>query len=117
MNRRKRAEFTKKVKTTAWDRADGHCEKCKAPLRPGHIHYDHVIPTAIRADNSLANCNVLCTACHGAKTNLDRRIIAKAHRLEEKHTGMKEKKSKGWQSKYKRKMDGTVVLRETGEPV
>lgn len=114
-NRRPRKEFTKATKAQAYDRADGQCEKCKAPLRTGHIHYDHVIPTSLRADNSLDNCNVLCTNCHGAKTNLDRRIIAKAHRLEEKHTGMK--KPKRPQSKYKRKVDGTVVDRATGKPV
>ena len=114
-NRRKRAEFSKATKIQAKDRAAGNCEQCGAPLMTGKYHFDHVIPTAIKADNSLANCRVVCVACHSAKTKLDVKIIAKARRVEEKHSGIG--KAKGWQSKFKKKVDGTVILRETGEPV
>lgn len=114
-NRRKRSEFTKATKTQAWDRCGGKCQKCIAPLITGAIHYDHVIPTSIKPDNSLANCQVLCANCHSGKTRLDRKIIAKAHRLEERRIGID--KPKRPKSKYKRKVDGSVVYRDTGEPV
>lgn len=113
-NRRPRAEFSKRVKTQAWDRCGGRCEKCTAPLMSGHIHYDHVIPTSLTADNSLANCQVLCDACHAGKTKFDRKVIAKAHRIEERRIGIH--KSKRWRNRLKKKLDGTVIDRETGEP-
>ena len=126
-NRRPRSEFTKATKAQAWDRCeDEHgvhrCEQCTAPLQTGYIHYDHEIPTSIKADNSLSNCQVLCTSCHEGKTRVDRKIIAKAHRIEERHSGMKEKKSSGWQRTHngrpiKQKIGGGVVYKDTGERV
>jgi len=72
-------------------------------------------PTSIAADNSLGNCQVLCTNCHAGKTRLDRKIIAKAHRLEERHFGIKKKKRA--LSRWKRGVDGVVRDRETGERI
>ncbi len=120
-NRRRRKEFSKATKAQAWDRCEGQCQKCTARLITGAIHFDHKIMAALNVKgsklviNSLANCQVLCTNCHAGKTRVDRKIIAKAHRLEERHFGMKRKKRA--LSRLKRKMDGTVVDRETGERV
>ena len=35
----KRREFSKKIKETAWDRANGKCESCGFPLTIGRRHH------------------------------------------------------------------------------
>lgn len=128
------ADFSRKTKVAAWERADGRCEhdefyrsqaprdngdfireRCNKKLFPGDIFYDHIIPEAISHDNSRSNCQVLCRDHHDAKTHkADVPTIAKVKRIQAKHIGAKPKRPA---SKYKRLMDGSVVCRETGQPV
>ena len=85
-----RQEFPARVKVAAFERADGHCEACKAPLRVGKTHYDHVIPDALGGSPTIENCAVLCASCHSAKTTRqDVPSIARAKRLQAKHVGAK----------------------------
>jgi 5-methylcytosine-specific restriction endonuclease McrA len=85
-----RREFTAKVKVAAYERSGGACEACGARLQPGRIHYDHAIPDALGGEPTLANCAVLCTACHKVKTaRQDVPSIARAKRLQAKHIGAK----------------------------
>ena len=87
-----RQEFSKAIKLQAWERCKGHCERCTAKLFPGRFDYDHVKPDALGGDNSLANCQVLCEACHDKKTiTEDRPIIDKASRVRAKWLGLKAK--------------------------
>jgi len=55
----------------------------------GDIHYDHINPVEMSSDASLDNCQVLCRACHKAKTQGDIRDIAKSNRLRNKAAGIK----------------------------
>ncbi len=57
-------------------------------------------------DNNLAPAHV---ACHSGKSRRETTDRAKCDRIRAKHIGAK--KPSAWQSKYKRKLDGTVVLR------
>lgn len=105
-----RREFTDKIKVDAFTRAGGKCEKCTGHLYAGKVHYDHRIPDAMGGEPTLANCDVLCAACHGVKTQtLDVPAIAKVKRIRAKHIGAK--KPSAWNRKYKRKVNGKTVLR------
>jgi 5-methylcytosine-specific restriction endonuclease McrA len=85
-----RNEFKAKVKVAAYERSGGVCEECGARLQPGRIHYDHAIPDALGGEPTLANCAVLCTACHGVKTaRQDVPQIAKMKRQRAAHIGAK----------------------------
>ena len=85
-----RREFTAKVKVAAYERAGGGCEECGMPLRVGKFHYDHILPDALGGEPTLANCAVLCSGCHGAKTaRQDVPTIAKVKRVRAKHLGAK----------------------------
>ena len=123
---RDREEFTRKVMVAAWERAGGRCEHedgglngrrsiagwCGKKLRPGDCEYDHIIPYAISQDSSLNNCQCLCKAHHLLKTTTaDVPTIAKTKRNHANHIGAK-KPGRGFQSKFRRKMNGDVVLRE-----
>ncbi|EDM70802.1 HNH nuclease [Roseobacter sp. AzwK-3b] len=112
-----RREFSNRTRFQAWERARGKCEECGVKLNVGdRREFDHRIPCGLGGDNSLENCVVLCAACHRDKTDTeDIPRIAKAKRVAAKHTGAFRPKStipgsKG--SKWKRKMDGTVVRRD-----
>lgn len=89
-----RRNFPDKVKAAAFERAKGHCEKCTAKLFVGKIHYDHRIPDAMGGEPTLANCEVLCTSCHGVKTQRqDVPAIAKVKRIRAKHIGARKPSS------------------------
>ncbi len=106
-----RAEFAKKTKLEAWDRADGKCEGegCGLPLKGKRIEYDHRIPCALGGGNTLENCVVLCKPCHDGKTfGRDIPVIAKVARIRKREAGIKKKSSfRGW-----RKMNGNAVWNE-----
>lgn len=107
-----RREFSAKVLVAAFERAKDHCEGCGAFLFAGKFAYDHVIPDALGGEPTLSNCQVLCVACHGAKTaGADVPRIAKARRQHIKHIGAK--KPSGWLASrlWKRKVNGEVVPR------
>ena len=116
-----RLEFSKQVRRDALTRSNGFCEgilsdgtRCSANLWQKARHFDHVIPAAIGGDNSLQNCQCLCEPCHRVKTTkIDVPIIAKSKRISDKHNGIRKvsKFACSRSSKFKKKMDGTVVLR------
>ena len=103
----KRREFPTRVMVDAYKRAAGHCEACKAPLRTGQIHYDHVIPDAMGGAPTIENCAVLCKSCHSLKTTRqDVPQIARAKRRQAKHIGAKgpskwRKPPEGWKHNWK----------------
>lgn len=111
-----RREFSKQVKRDAFLRANGKCEGdgCGARLTLGKFHYDHVIADGLGGEPTLDNCAVLCTPCHGEKTRKhDVPAIAKAKRIEDRQRGIKKPSTFACSrsSKFKRKIDGSVVLR------
>lgn len=84
-----RHEFPRKVMSQAFERSGGHCEKCTAKLFPGKYAYDHILPDQMGGEPTLANCQVLCTACHAAKTRRDIKTIRKSDRQRDKFRGAK----------------------------
>lgn len=108
--------FSKPTMREAYIRANGNCEACTAPLRPGRIHYDHIIPWAISRDSSARNCSVLCNTCHRNKTSLlDIPIIAKLKRVADSYVGIRKIASRpmpwGRNSGFKKTMRGEIVAR------
>lgn len=83
-----RREFTRKIKQAAIERAAGHCEKCKAVLKPHEAEVDHILPDVLGGDPILANAQVLCRVCHAEKSADDIRRTRKADRQRDKATGV-----------------------------
>ncbi len=125
-----RTEFSRKTRRLAWERANGMCEgavpvsvgpyriplydRCRFPIDYGLFHYDHIVPDWMGGDNTLANCAVLCHLCHAKKTKADVGAIAKVRRIRDRRSKSLTSKRPmpfGRGSKFKRKMDGTVVRR------
>ena len=115
-----RVEFTRKVRAEVFLRANGNCEECGAKLKIGQGEYDHIIADALKSYDpnrtyTAEDCRLLCKVCHKAKTAKDIRTIRKTDRQRDKHSGAWKKSGKpipgSKRSKYKKKIDGTVVLR------
>lgn len=120
-----RAEFSKPIKREALKRAKGQCEatgtwyglapgqRCTMPLSHG-VEFDHIDLESNSRDASLENCAAVCIPCHRHKTRTrDIPIAAKTVRQQDKARGIRKKSNfpGGKGSKWKRKMDGTVVER------
>lgn len=82
-----RQNFSRKVKRAAIERANGHCERCKAALKPGEAEVDHILPDALGGEPTLINAQVLCRVCHAEKTAGDIRRTRKADRQRDKASG------------------------------
>ncbi|WAJ27583.1 hypothetical protein [Antarcticirhabdus aurantiaca] len=124
-----RREFTPKVYAQIVHRAMGGdggiaCEGCGLVLGKKPYHVDHTIPDALQVDKSreltAADGKLLgVECCHKPKTKVDVGDIARAKRREAKHLGF-EKRSRFAGSRasgVKKKMDGRVVDRVTGEEI
>ena len=94
-----------------FESADGRCYICEQKIKVGEAwEADHVIPFALGGADDESNMRPAHKVCHAPKTVADVRRIAKAKRMAAKHHGIK-KQSK-WQTKFRRKFDGTVELRK-----
>lgn len=124
-----RREFTKPTMRAALTRSGMLCEavgvwyglpagkRCNAPLSAG-VQYDHIILDANSKDNSLENCAAVCIKCHRFKTaKHDTPTAAKTLRQQDKNLGIRKAKSSLSNPRFKKKMDGTVIDRRTGEIV
>lgn len=109
-----RREFSTRTKALAFQRANGRCDTCGMRLQPPRIAFDHINPDGLTGSNDIANCAVLCTPCHREKTRGDVGTIAKAKRRYARDIGARTSRQPlpgGKRSKWKKKLDGTVVLR------
>jgi len=75
---------------------------------------DHIVPLADGGENRERNLAPVLHFAHQQKTTKENKARAKAKRNMTKHFGMTRQKPK---SRFKRRLDGTVVFRDTGEPV
>lgn len=96
---------------------DGICHICGGRIDGTREAWEaeHIIPLEISGDDSDGNLAPAHVTCHRAKTKADARDISKARRINQKHTGARKPKgtipgSRG--SKFKKRIDGTVELRE-----
>lgn len=105
-----RQEFPAKVKERAYERCNGKCEGCGAPLQKGRFTYDHRIPDALGGEPTLDNCQVLGWCCDKPKTAGDQTVIAKVKRIRRRERGVKKPRSiTRW-----RKMNGEPVVAPRG---
>jgi hypothetical protein len=126
-----RLEFTKKVKIEIFKRAGGpenpQCEnpQCGISVKNKPFDIDHIIEEwekediqhGLRPPLCANDGQLLCKACHAIKSGKKSGERAHGVRIIAKQAKADKKKGGGFSQRYKRKMDGTVVDRETGEIV
>lgn len=112
---RRRMSTTRRARIFA--AANGVCHICGEQIDGTRERWDadHVIPLEISGDDSDENLRPAHERCHRAKTaKEDAPAIAKCKRVAAKHNGSSKPKGTlpgSRNSKWKRKVDGTVVPR------
>lgn len=112
-----RREFRRATKAAAWERCGGACEGCARKFADGDcVEFDHIVPDALRKNADLANCQVLCTECHKAKTKGDITTIAKSVRIAKKFNGTfriaRHIVPGSKASRFRKSLNGKVTIRE-----
>ena len=101
-----------RVKLRIIDRQSGKCMECyrlfDAKLKP---EFDHRPALINGGENREGMIEAVCIQCHARRTTSDVKEKAKISRLKTSFLSLK--KTKKPPSKYKRKLDGTVVLRDS----
>lgn len=111
----RRGSISGRRKLAIWEREHGKCMVCSTKLLPGKFIFEHVRPLGLGGEDTDDNIRLTCKGCASEKTKADMAAITKAKRQKAAHLGLKKSKTPlpfGRGSKFKKKMDGTVVRRE-----
>ena len=104
----KRASLTKRERAAMIQRQGGLCFTFGCDGKPTIA--EHFTPVALGNDQK-PDC-LLCDECADAKTKRDIKAIAKVKRLRRgKKPTKRPIKSRGFDTRFKKRMDGTVVRR------
>ena len=110
----KRNNLSAKRKLAIWEREHGKCMICGVKLTTGKFIFEHVRALELGGSDTDDNIRLTCKGCATEKTKQDHSMAAKAKRRKQVHLGLKKSKSPlpgGKLSKWKKKLDGTVVRR------
>ncbi len=110
----KRRSLSPMRRLAVFEKAGGLCHICSTRIFPSDPwEVEHIIPLALGGADEPKNMGPAHKVCHAFKTSVNAGEIARAKRRKAKHIGIKKPGTfpGGRQSKWKRKMDGSVVLR------
>lgn len=106
-----------RVRMRVFEAYGGLCHCCGTPIAGKPFDIDHVVPLIMGGSNSEGNLAPILRDHHRDKTRADVAAKAKVARMKARHLGVSARQasrpmpgSRG--SKWKRKMDGTVVRRD-----
>jgi 5-methylcytosine-specific restriction endonuclease McrA len=111
----KRKHLSAKRKLAIWEREHGKCMICSTKLTTGRFIFEHVVALEMGGSDTDDNIRLTCKGCATEKTKKDHSQAAHAKRRKAAVLGMKQSKTPlpfGKGSRFKKKMDGTVVLRD-----
>ena len=115
-----RRSLSKLDRVRVFDAHDGICEFCGCRIhaeRGEAWDVSHSIPLEAGGKDEPSNMRPAHRTCHRKHTaEVDAPVIAKTKRLRQKNLGIR-KPSTLSHPRFKRKLDGTVVNRKTGEVI
>lgn len=119
-----REKLTRKQFVEIYMRQDGRCPECsqKLEMKGGRVVCvdEHVNPLWRGGSNELKNRELWCRPCSADKTSQETTERTDGYRVRDKHIGALKSDAPmkcGRNSPYKRKMNGQLVWRDSGEPV
>lgn len=110
----KRGNLSARRKLAIWEREKGFCMLCGIKLVTGGFIFEHVRALELGGTDTDDNIRLTCKPCATEKTKTDHATAAKAKRQKTNSLGLKKSKTPlpfGKGSKWKKKLDGTVVRR------
>lgn len=81
------------------------------------VQYDHITPLWLGGRNAESNLQAVTAEAHKVKTKAEATVRAKCNRTRKKHLGIKSDKRSGFNTRFIKKMDGSVIDRRTGEVI
>jgi len=118
MGTTKRGNLSQRRKLAIWEREKGRCMECLTKLVTGGFIFEHVRALELGGEDTDQNIRLTCKPCATTKTKVDHSTAAKAKRQKANHLGLKLSKTPlpaGKNSKWKKKLNGQLVLRNSGE--
>lgn len=116
-----RRSFTRSQRIDVLHANSGQCHHCHQTINPAREEFEveHVVPLALGGTDDVSNLKPIHLHCHREKTRSDVKKIAKAKRVKAKHEGRfrppRHQLPGGKGSGLKKKLNGEVVRRESGE--
>lgn len=114
------AAIPPRVKLRIWERHEGRCYLTGRKIMPGDPYdFDHITALCNGGRHAESNLAPVLREAHKAKTADDRAMKAKVDRMRKKHLGFASpsRMPGSKNSTVKRKLDGRLVDRATGEPI
>lgn len=110
----RRGSLSARKKLAIWEKEKGCCMLCGIKLKTGGFIYEHVRALELGGEDTEDNIRLTCKPCATEKTKNDHSMAAKAKRQKANTLGLKTSKTPlpfGKGSKWKKKLDGSVVRR------
>jgi len=104
-------KLTQKTKARIIERDESKCYCCQVKTDTPHI--DHIVPLFLAGTEDDDNLAVICPECHKGKNKTEAKVRGKIRRLSGMNKTRKKKKiqSRGFDRRFKKKLDGSVVKR------
>jgi len=118
MGTTKRGNLSQRRKLGIWEREKGRCMECGTKLVTGGFIFEHVRALELGGTDTDDNIRLTCKGCATEKTKKDHQMAGKAKRQKASHLGLRISKTPlpaGKNSKWKKKLNGQLVLRNSGE--
>lgn len=110
-----RPSWTAKQRAEIFRDAKGVCHLCTRRIAPGEVwQVEHPKARGLGGSDKQEDMRPAHYDCHQPKTKADNKIMRKADAQMKKHFGLNRQsisQRKAFQSKFKRKVSGEVVLR------
>lgn len=111
------AKVPPRVRLRIFEREGGKCHLTGQLIRPGDAwDLDHKIPLILGGQHRESNLYPALQEPHRQKTKMEVATKSKIAAVRKKHLGIK-KQTAFSKSRFRKRMDGTVVDRETGEVI
>ncbi|QRG09831.1 HNH endonuclease [Xanthobacter dioxanivorans] len=114
------AKIPDRVKLRIWAREEGRCYLTGKKIRPGDAYeFEHKLALCLGGEHRESNIALALKDAHKAKTAEDVALRAKSDRIRKRHLGIRQPSHMAGArtSRVKRKINGQVVDRATGEPI
>jgi len=114
-----RKRLSRKDRKSIFMKTDGRCYICTCRLEVKGWDAEHPQALELLGPDDVDALMPICKPCHKVKTGDDRKVIAKCNKVRDKHTGIIDRSSRrgGFSGKFKKKMNGDLVNKETGEVI